>query len=207
MAKQHDIVVRLILVGDSSVGKTCMICRFAEGDVELPMGTTVGIDFKMKHTKVEGKRVRIQLWDTAGQERYDTITQQYYRRAQGILLVYDITNEKTFINLQKWVNYVQDYADDEVELTLIGNKCDRKKERRVPTSRGQEFARNLNIPFYETSASKSKNIEKAFTEITKRVMARHRQEYSRLNIDEPDRSDTLSELGDTPTAPERGCCM
>uniref|UniRef100_A0A4W4DYC9 small monomeric GTPase n=1 Tax=Electrophorus electricus TaxID=8005 RepID=A0A4W4DYC9_ELEEL len=116
MAKQYDVLFRLLLLGDSGVGKTCLLCRLTENEFFSPHISTIGMDFKMKTLKVDGIHVRIQIWDTAGQERYQTITKQYYRRAQGIFFVYDITNALSFQNIVKWVSDA-----DEVRFILMNS--------------------------------------------------------------------------------------
>uniref|UniRef100_A0A9L0RGP5 small monomeric GTPase n=1 Tax=Equus caballus TaxID=9796 RepID=A0A9L0RGP5_HORSE len=108
MAKQYDVLFRLLLIGDSGVGKTCLLCRFTDNEFHSSHISTIGVDFKMKTIEVDGIKVRIQIWDTAGQERYQTITKQYYRRAQGIFLVYDISSERSYQHIMKWVSDVDE---------------------------------------------------------------------------------------------------
>uniref|UniRef100_A0A2K6EMU5 small monomeric GTPase n=1 Tax=Propithecus coquereli TaxID=379532 RepID=A0A2K6EMU5_PROCO len=111
MAKQYDVLFRLLLIGDSGVGKTCLLCRFTDNEFHSSHISTIGVDFKMKTIEVDGIKVRIQIWDTAGQERYQTITKQYYRRAQGIFLVYDISSERSYQHIMKWVSDVDEVGD------------------------------------------------------------------------------------------------
>ncbi|CAM9485139.1 unnamed protein product, partial [Bubo scandiacus] len=108
MAKQYDVLFRLLLLGDSGVGKTCLLCRFTDNQFHPAHISTIGVDFKMKTIEVDGIKVRIQIWDTAGQERYQTITKQYYRRAQGIFLVYDISSERSYQHIVKWASDVDE---------------------------------------------------------------------------------------------------
>uniref|UniRef100_A0A8P4KAE5 small monomeric GTPase n=1 Tax=Dicentrarchus labrax TaxID=13489 RepID=A0A8P4KAE5_DICLA len=110
MAKQYDVLFRLLLLGDSGVGKTCLLCRFTDNEFHPSHISTIGVDFKMKTLVIDGIKVRIQIWDTAGQERYQTITKQYYRRAQGIFLVYDITSERSFQHIMKWASDVDEVS-------------------------------------------------------------------------------------------------
>lgn len=124
----------------------------------------------MKTIVVEGKRIRIQMWDTAGQERYETITTQYYRRAQGIILVYDITRQETFNNIRKWLRYVDEHANNNVQRLLLANKCDAEDERMVWKDQGARLAAEKNIKFYETSAQSDINIDEAFTEICRQIL-------------------------------------
>uniref|UniRef100_A0A8V0ZR14 small monomeric GTPase n=1 Tax=Gallus gallus TaxID=9031 RepID=A0A8V0ZR14_CHICK len=135
MAKQYDVLFRLLLLGDSGVGKTCLLCRFTDSEFHPAHISTIGVDFKMKTIEVDGIKVRIQIWDTAGQERYQTITKQYYRRAQGIFLVYDISSERSYQHIVKWASDVDEYAPDGVQKILIGNKAD-EEHKSLPGSTG-----------------------------------------------------------------------
>ncbi|KAI1232635.1 hypothetical protein IHE44_0006466 [Lamprotornis superbus] len=140
MAKQYDVLFRLLLLGDSGVGKTCLLCRFTDNQFHPAHISTIGVDFKMKTIEVDGIKVRIQIWDTAGQERYQTITKQYYRRAQGIFLVYDISSERSYQHIVKWASDVDEYAPDGVQKILIGNKADEEHKRQVPKEQGLQVS-------------------------------------------------------------------
>ncbi|XP_046847749.1 ras-related protein Rab-13-like isoform X2 [Xenia sp. Carnegie-2017] len=171
MAKNYDHLFKVILIGDAAVGKTCILCRFAHDEFKPTHLSTIGIDFKMRTFTVDGSRIRIQMWDTAGQERYETITTQYYRRAQGIMLVYDITRRKTFENIQKWIHYVEEHAGNEVKTVMVGNKCDiEESKREVSYREGEKLSQKYGIPFLETSAFSNVNIEKAFTEMCQLIL-------------------------------------
>ncbi|XP_028395874.1 ras-related protein Rab-8A-like [Dendronephthya gigantea] len=171
MAKNYDHLFKVLLIGDPAVGKTCILCRFANDEFKTTHLSTIGIDFKMRTFNVEGSRIRIQMWDTAGQERYETITTQYYRRAQGIMLVYDITRRKTFDNIQKWIHYVEEHAGSEVKTLIIGNKCDvGENKRQVSYGEGEKLSQKYGIPFFETSAYSNVNIEKAFAEMCQLIL-------------------------------------
>nr|XP_038035650.1 ras-related protein Rab-15 isoform X1 [Anas platyrhynchos] len=140
MAKQYDVLFRLLLLGDSGVGKTCLLCRFTDNEFHPAHISTIGVDFKMKTIEVDGIKVRIQIWDTAGQERYQTITKQYYRRAQGIFLVYDIGSERSYQHIVKWRSDVDEYAPDGVQKILIGNKADEEHKRQVAKEQGLQVS-------------------------------------------------------------------
>lgn len=209
MAKQHDVLVRMLLIGDSGVGKTCLICRFADDRFYTAHGSTIGIDFKIKSATVNGRKVRIQVWDTAGQERYETITKQYYRRAQGIVLVYDMTNEKSFQSLQKWIGFIRDYADEDAIIMLVASKCDMEGKRKVEKERGQLFAKQMDIEwFYETSAKESNNIEKAFLHLASEVMKRHKSQFDSIQLEreDSDAGEFVSELVRDPKYQGSSCC-
>ncbi|KAM8917398.1 ras-related protein Rab-15-like isoform 2-T2 [Spinachia spinachia] len=162
MAKHYDVLFRLLVLGDSGVGKTCMLRGFTEGHFDSSHISTIGVDFKMRTLELDGTRVRVQIWDTAGQERYQTITKQYYRRAQGVIFVYDITSESSFQHLVKWAGDVDEYAPDEVQKILVGNKSDEEPSRKLAETYGMEF--------FETSASTGDNIREAFTRVTQLVL-------------------------------------
>ncbi|KAL8182955.1 UNVERIFIED_CONTAM: Ras- protein Rab-15, partial [Gekko kuhli] len=138
------------------------------------------VDFKMKTIEVDGIKVRIQIWDTAGQERYQTITKQYYRRAQGIFLVYDISSERSYQHIMKWASDVDEYAPDDVQKILIGNKADEQEKRQVGREQGLQLAKEYGMDFYETSACTNVNIKESFTRLTELVLQAHKKELDGL---------------------------
>ncbi|XP_039257335.1 ras-related protein Rab-10-like [Styela clava] len=160
--KTYDLLFKLLLIGDSGVGKTCVLFRFSDDAFNTTFISTIGIDFKIKTVELNGKKIKLQIWDTAGQERFHTITTSYYRGANGIMLVYDITNPKSFDNISKWLRNIEEHASEDVERMLLGNKCDMEEKRMISKERGEQIAREHGIKFYETSAKNNINIEKAF---------------------------------------------
>uniref|UniRef100_A0A3Q3VQL0 Ras-related protein Rab-13 n=1 Tax=Mola mola TaxID=94237 RepID=A0A3Q3VQL0_MOLML len=150
MAKTYDYLFKLLLIGDSGVGKTCLLFRFSEDSFNTTFISTIGIDFKIRTIELEGKRVKLQIWDTAGQERFRTITTAYYRGAMGIMLVYDICNEKSFENIKNWIRNIEEHASSDVEKMILGNKCDMTDRRQVSKDRGEKVS--LCSRFLETSA-------------------------------------------------------
>ncbi|XP_059580121.1 ras-related protein Rab-10 isoform X2 [Alligator mississippiensis] len=171
------LLVKLVLAGESCVGKTSVLRAYAEPGPRpaasyLP---TVGIDFKVKTITFNDTTVKLQIWDTAGQERFHTLSTSYFRGAQGFVLVYDITNSDSFQSITNWMNEIHEKADDEVEIILLGNKCDKKTERVIPKQKGEKLAWEHGIPFFETSAKDNINIEDAFsllaTEILNKMVA------------------------------------
>jgi len=169
-----DMQIKLLMIGDSGVGKTCLLLRYANDSFSPTFITTIGIDFKIKNINLDGKRIKLQIWDTAGQERFRTITTSYFRGAQGILLVYDVTDRQTFISIRNWVAQIQMHADVNVNKILIGNKCDMQDLRQVSHEEGESLAKEYNIHFFETSAKNDTNVEKSFltiaTDVKERLM-------------------------------------
>lgn len=163
MNTDYDYLLKILIIGDSGVGKSSMLLRFADDTFMESYVSTIGIDFKIKTMKINDKVFKFQIWDTAGQDRFRTITTSYYRGAHGIIIAYDITNRTSFINLEKWLQEIKRFAVDDVTTILIGNKCDLKELREVTHDEGQELADKLDITFIETSAKDSANISTAFT--------------------------------------------
>lgn len=150
------------MIGDSSVGKSCLLLRFADNSFTESYISTIGVDFRFRTVKIGGKTVKLQIWDTAGQERFRTITSAYYRGADGIIMVYDVTRRDSFDHVQDWLNEVERYAKQGLcKKLLIGNKCDRT-DRAVNFKEGKDFANQLDVPFFETSAKNAVNVEAAF---------------------------------------------
>ncbi|KAF3337324.1 ras-related protein RABD1-like isoform X2 [Carex littledalei] len=173
MSNDYDYLFKLLLIGDSSVGKSCLLLRFADDSYVDSYISTIGVDFKIRTIDLDGKTVKLQIWDTAGQERFRTITSSYYRGAHGIIIVYDVTEMESYNNVKQWLSEIDRYASDSVCKLLVGNKCDLVDNKVVQTETAQAFADSLGIPFLETSAKESINVEKAFltmsAEIKKRV--------------------------------------
>ncbi|KAK9390388.1 ras family-domain-containing protein [Lipomyces mesembrius] len=171
-SRNYDILIKLLLIGDSGVGKSCLLLRFSEDSFTPSFITTIGIDFKIRTIDLDGKRIKMQIWDTAGQERFRTITTAYYRGAMGILLVYDVTDEKSFNNIRNWFSNVEQHASEGVNKLLIGNKCDWEEKRAVSTEQGKVLANELGIPFIEASAKANINVEEAFVSLARQIKQR-----------------------------------
>ncbi|KAK7067922.1 Ras-related protein Rab-10 [Halocaridina rubra] len=168
--KTYDLLFKLLLIGDSGVGKTCILFRFSDDAFNTTFISTIGIDFKIKTIELRGKKIKLQIWDTAGQERFHTITTSYYRGAMGIMLVYDITNSKSFDNIAKWLRNIDEHANEDVEKMILGNKCDMEDKRVIPKAKGEAIAIEHNIRFLETSAKANINIEQAFLELAEAIL-------------------------------------
>ena len=165
----QDQLFKLLVVGESGVGKTCILLRFADNSFDETFLSTIGVDFKVKELIMDGKKIRLQIWDSAGQERFRNITNSYYRNCSGIIIVYDITSHESFDKVTEWVSDVRKYVPT-VPLLLVGNKCDKEDERQVTREEGEEQARKLGLVFLETSAKTSVNIDEAFKEMTKQLL-------------------------------------
>jgi len=159
---EYDFLFKLLLIGDSGVGKSCLLLRFADDTYTESYISTIGVDFKIRTIELDGKTIKLQIWDTAGQERFRTITSSYYRGAHGIIIVYDITDRDSFDNVKQWLNEIDRYACENVNKLLVGNKSDLESKRQVDFEEAKAFADERGIPFLETSAKNATNVEKAF---------------------------------------------
>ena len=166
---------KLVLIGDTSVGKSCLLLRFADDTFSDAYLSTVGVDFRFRTVRVGKKAVKLQIWDTAGQERFRTITSAYYRGADGIVMIYDVTNLESFNHVNEWLTEVSRYAAEGTSRLLVGNKCDKIAERVISTEKGKAFADNLGIAFIETSAKDATNVEQAFMAMTEELVNRKGQ--------------------------------
>ncbi|KAL7157429.1 hypothetical protein ABFS83_02G076800 [Erythranthe nasuta] len=160
--EEYDYLFKVVLIGDSGVGKSNLLSRFTRNEFCLESKSTIGVEFATRTLQVDGRTVKAQIWDTAGQERYRAITSAYYRGALGALLVYDVTKPTTFDNVTRWLKELRDHADANIVIMLIGNKTDLEHLRAVATEDAQGFAEREGLSFIETSALEATNVEKAF---------------------------------------------
>ena len=165
----QDYMFKLLVVGESGVGKTCMLLRFADNKFEENFLSTIGVDFKVKEIMVDNKKVKLQIWDSAGQERFRNITASYYRNCSAIIIVYDITNVDSFEQVRRWVTDVRGFVPD-APLLLVGNKCDLEESRKVSYDDGKKLADEFGFVFLETSAKTNLNIEDVFVEMSKTLI-------------------------------------
>ncbi|KAE8723899.1 Ras-related protein YPTC6 [Hibiscus syriacus] len=166
---EYDYLFKVVLIGDSGVGKSNLLSRFTRNEFCLESKSTIGVEFATRTLQVEGRTVKAQIWDTAGQERYRAITSAYYRGALGALLVYDVTKPTTFENVNRWLKELRDHADPNIVIMLIGNKTDLKHLRAVSTEDAQTYAEKEGLSFIETSALDATNVEKAFQTILSEI--------------------------------------
>ena len=162
---EYDYLFKIVLIGDSGVGKSNLLSRFTRNEFNLESKSTIGVEFATKSIGVDSKTLKAQIWDTAGQERYRAITSAYYRGAVGALLVYDITKHITFDNVARWLKELRDHAESNIVIMLVGNKSDLRHRRAVQTEEAETFAESNNIAFIETSALDATGVEESFRQI------------------------------------------
>ncbi|CAK7343234.1 unnamed protein product [Dovyalis caffra] len=166
----YDLSFKILLIGDSGVGKSSLLVSFISGSAE-DLAPTIGVDFKIKQLAVGGKRLKLTIWDTAGQERFRTLTSSYYRNSQGIILVYDVTRRETFTNLDVWTKEVDLYStNQDCVKMLVGNKVDKDSERQVTRDEGMALAKEHGCMFLECSAKTRENVQQCFEELALKIM-------------------------------------
>jgi len=202
MAQEYDYVFKLVLIGDSGVGKSCLLLRFADDTYTESHISTIGVDFKIRTIQLEGKTIKLQIWDTAGQERFRTITSSYYRGAHGIIVVYDTTDSETFEHVKTWLHEIDRYASENVNKLLVGNKSDLTTKRQVDSEAAKEFAGQVSIPFLETSAKNATNVEDAFMTMAGEIKKRM---ASAPTASEGNKS-KIPVSGKTESVKSGGCC-
>eukprot|EP00941_MAST-03F_sp_MAST-3F-sp1_P003297 g3297.t1 len=179
MEEDYDYLFKVVLIGDSGVGKSNLLSRFTRNEFNLESKSTIGVEFATKSIVAEGKKIKAQIWDTAGQERYRAITSAYYRGAVGALLVYDISKHVTFENVERWLKELRDHADQNIVILLVGNKSDMEHMRAVTTDEAKAFAEKHQLAFMETSALDGTGVPDAFrlilTEIYRLMSAKSAQ--------------------------------
>jgi Ras-related protein Rab-1A len=194
-----DYIFKILIIGDSSVGKSNLLLRFSDNifhDTFLP---TIGVDFKIRNVTVGDKSIKLNIWDTAGQERFKTITAAYYKGAHGIILVFDITDRDTFNNISSWLGEIRKHAGPNVVRLLVGNKCDLDSDRKVTQREAKEFAESQGMTYIETSAKARINVDEAFMTLTKQV-------YEALPDNEKKQETGTSNLRAERKQPSGGCC-
>jgi len=159
----YSYLFKYIIIGDTGVGKSCLLLQFIDNRFRQKHEVTIGVEFGARMINVDGKNVKLQIWDTAGQESFRSITRSYYRAAAGALLVYDITRRETFQHLAKWLEEARQNGNPQMSFILVGNKCDMEAERAVSYEEGERFARQNELIYVETSAKTAYNVEDAFS--------------------------------------------
>lgn len=196
---EYDYLFKVLLIGDSSVGKTSVLLRYVDDKFNAEFQTTIGVDFKVSTFLMNGKNIKLQLWDTAGQDRFKTIVASYYRGAHGILLMYDITNQTSFQNVQRWYDEAQNYLQKSVPKLLIGNKADLAGQRTVRMEDATALADRIGVEYIETSAKNSTNVKSAFEMLTRNIMMNAGGPAQNAGINKP------VKIGGTKPV-QTGCC-
>ena len=204
-AKQFDYTFKIVMIGDSGVGKSCILLRFADDKFNENFYATIGVDFRFKHISIDGKNVKLQIWDTAGQERFKTITSAYYRGADGIIIVYDITDRSSFAHIKDWLDDVSKYTDDDPFKIIIGNKCDLESNRQVTTNDIKSMFETTGIEVVEASAKKSIKINEIMEIITKKLIEKaiKKKDSDQMN---PTQGGMSLAGGKKGNANDIGCC-
>jgi Ras-related protein Rab-1A len=204
MTTEYDYLFKLLLIGDSGVGKSCLLLRFADDTYTDSYISTIGVDFKIRTVDLDTKTIKLQIWDTAGQERFRTITSSYYRGAHGIIIVYDITDKESFENVRQWLFEIDRYASENVCKLLVGNKSDLSNKRAVEYDAAQAFAEELTIPFLETSAKNATNVEQAFLTMAAQIKNKMQSQPP----PNPQSKQRITEINSRPVRNEGGgCCL
>ncbi|GFX45889.1 ras-related protein Rab-35 [Trichonephila clavipes] len=201
MAREYDHLFKLLIIGDSGVGKSSLLLRFADNTFSGNYITTIGVDFKIRTLEIDGEKVKLQIWDTAGQERFRTITSTYYRGTHGVIVVYDVTNGESFANVKRWLHEIEQNCDM-VKRILVGNKNDDPDRKIVLTEDAQRFADQMNIKLFETSAKENINVEEMFNEITRMVLQSKKEHKER----QQQGNESTIRLGKVPGKRKIKCC-
>jgi len=206
MSNEHDdydYLFKIVLIGDSGVGKSNILSRFTRNEFLVESKSTIGVEFATRSIEIEKKVVKAQIWDTAGQERYRAITGAYYRGAVGALLVYDITKKETFADVEKWLTELRDHADSKIVIMLTGNKCDLQHLRSVSTQDAEIYATKEDLLFLETSALSSVNIDAAFQKVLSVI---HERSTSIEPMQSKQATENLVEIEKSKAVAREKCC-
>jgi len=202
--KEYDLLFKLILIGDSCVGKSNILLKYLKNQFNENSKTTVGVEFGTKNIIINNKRIKIQIWDTAGQERYRSITSAYYKGAKGALIVYDITRKNTFDNIDKWITDLKLNGDKDICIIILGNKSDLIDKREINKNDGIKKAEMYKIAFLETSALNGDNISKAFDELIEQIVINNKNIFQDDNENEIDKGVNLN---DEKNNNKKKCCL
>lgn len=208
----YEYLFKIVLIGDSGVGKSNLLTRFTRNEFNLESRSTIGVEFATRTIEIDGKRVKAQIWDTAGQERYRAITSAYYRGAVGALIVYDISKSESYESISKWLKELRDHADENIVIELVGNKSDLDHLRAVPTDEAKHFSAENQLLFTEASALNAENVDLSFEQLLKSIynmVSKHEFDASDYSSNKPPAGQTIS-LTPTPGSDSKknknNCC-
>ena len=170
--KEYEFIIKILIIGDSTVGKTNFVYKFSEDKFSENYFASTGIELKTTSIQIDGKSIKIQLWDTVGQEKYRTMIKNLYLKSQGIIILFDITNETSFINLKNWMSQIKESCGEDIPILLVGNKIDLEDNRVINKERAMEYANNENIEYIEVSSKTGENINKALTSLLQKILKR-----------------------------------
>ena len=206
MEQDYDMIFKIILIGDSSVGKTNIMNKYLKNQFKEDSRATVGVEFGSKLFIIDNHKVKAQIWDTAGQERYRAVTNAYYKGAKGAFIVYDITRKETFESVDKWINDIITTCDKGLTIILIGNKSDLESQRQISKEQGEEKAKSFELAFLETSALSGENLEKGFNILINEVYEKSKADFE--NTDYLNLGDAVEEiqLKKDDSENEKKCC-
>ena len=202
--ESYDLLFKLILIGDSSVGKSNILLKYLKNEFDQNSRATVGVEFGTKNIMINDKKIKIQIWDTAGQERYRSITSAYYKGAKGALIVYDITRQNTFENIDKWISDLKLNGDKNICIVILGNKSDLNNQREVDKDLGMKKAAMYKTAFMETSALNGENITKAFDEIIEQIYQLNKNAFEENIKKDIDKGVNLNDNKDNT---KKKCCV
>jgi Ras-related protein Rab-11A len=202
---KEDYKLKVVIVGDSGVGKTNLIKRFVSNTFTPNSKATVGVEFIRKSYRINNQVFKIEMWDTAGQERYKSITAAYYKGAKGALIVYDTTQKTSFENIDKWMAEIKDKSSKDMKLMIVGNKTDLKDERQVKTEEALVKAKDLEAPIMEASALDGSNVKEAFYDLLKEMYKEIRKKLDIVESQAESGKDAV-QLDTTEEKKKKGCC-
>ena len=202
--ESYDLLFKLILIGDSCVGKSNILLKYLKNEFDPNSRATVGVEFGTKNIVINEKKIKIQIWDTAGEERYRSITSAYYKGAKGAFIVYDITRKSTFVNIDKWISDLKLNGDQNICIIILGNKSDLDDKREVSTEDGIKKSEMFKTAFLETSALNGSNIDKAFDELIEQIIKNNKNYFEVNNKKEIDKGVNLND--NNKSNDKKKCC-
>ena len=203
--ENYNMIFKIVLVGDSGVGKTNLLLRYLKNEFNTQTKATVGVEFGNTKVQIDNALIKAQIWDTAGQERYRSITSAYYKGAHGALVVYDITRKSSFDSVEKWLSDLKNNGEEKMVIMAIGNKCDMVNERVISTEDGEAKAQRNNIAFLETSALNATNVAKAFDELIQKLYVAFKKDFEDNDEDDLGENANTIEIR-TGNSKKEQCC-